>query len=347
MHWQRAAMTTHAITVIEAGRTIAGRPDQSILDACLDAGIAMGYNCRSGECGECLSERISGEIHELPGADPAIFSNDQRAGGQMLTCMCYPRSDVVLSAPLQSAVRAAIREFDTVVTEVRPHGAAIIEVMVESDAMAETALNFAAGQYFEWVIPGIAPNRSYSAANRPGSNRLEFHVRLYQHGEVSRRLSRAEIARGDILTLKGPYGSFGLTPYHERPAILVAGGTGFAPMCSVLDEAAQKRLPRSFRFFYGTRRADDLYRLDKLELWRQRGVNLEFIPVLSDEPAGSGWTGERGLVTDAIKRRFHDGFGAEAYLCGPPPMIDAAMALLEGVGIDRSDMHFDKFTPVV
>jgi len=339
-------MTTLAITVVEAGRTIAGRPDQSILDACLEAGIAMGYNCRSGECGECLSERISGEIHELPGADPAVFTDEQRAAGQMLTCMCYPRSDMVVSSNLQSEMRAAIREFDTVVTEVKRHGAAIVEVQVQCDGMTEASLDFAAGQYFEWVVPGIAPNRSYSAANRPGSNRLEFHVRLYEQGQVSARLRRAEIARGDILTLKGPYGTFGLTSYHERPAILVAGGTGFAPMCAVLDEAAEKRLPRSFRFFYGTRRADDLYRLDKVDAWRQRGVKLEFIPVLSDEPADSGWTGERGLVTDAIKRRFHDGFGAEAYLCGPPPMIDAAIALLEGVGIDRSDMHFDKFTPV-
>lgn len=339
-------MTTYAIIVVEAGCTIAGRPDQSILDACLDAGIAMGYNCRSGECGECLSERISGEIYELPGADPAIFNDEQRARGLMLTCMCYPRSDLVVSSTLHSEARAAIREFDTVVTEVKRHGAAIVEVMVETDAMAEVALNFAAGQYFEWVIPGIAPNRSYSAANRPGSNRLEFHVRLYHQGQVSQRLGRAEIARGDILTLKGPYGTFGLTPHHERPAILVAGGTGFAPMCAVLDEAAEKCLPRSFRFFYGTRRADDLYRLDKVEDWRRRGVKVEFIPVLSDEPADSGWKGERGLVTETIKRRFHDGFGAEAYLCGPPPMIDAAIALLEGVGIDRCDMHFDKFTPV-
>lgn len=339
-------MTTHAIIVVEAGCTIAGRPDQSILDACLDAGIAMGYNCRSGECGECLSERISGEIHELPGADPAIFNDEQRARGLMLTCMCYPRSDLVISSTLHSEARAAIREFDTVVTEVKRHGAAIVEVMVETDAMAEVALNFAAGQYFEWVIPGIAPNRSYSAANRPGSNRLEFHVRLYHQGQVSQRLGRAEIARGDILTLKGPYGTFGLTPHHERPAILVAGGTGFAPMCAVLDEAAEKCLPRSFRFFYGTRCADDLYRLDKVEDWHRRGVKVEFIPVLSDEPADSGWKGERGLVTETIKRRFHDGFGAEAYLCGPPPMIDAAIALLEGVGIDRCDMHFDKFTPV-
>lgn len=339
-------MTTHAIIVVEAGCTIAGRPDQSILDACLDAGIAMGYNCRSGECGECLSERISGEIHELPGADPAIFNDEQRARGLMLTCMCYPRSDLVISSTLHSEARAAIREFDTVVTEVKRHGAAIVEVMVETDAMAEVALNFAAGQYFEWVIPGIAPNRSYSAANRPGSNRLEFHVRLYHQGQVSQRLGRAEIARGDILTLKGPYGTFGLTPHHERPAILVAGGTGFAPMCAVLDEAAEKCLPRSFRFFYGTRRADDLYRLDKVEDWHRRGVKVEFIPVLSDEPADSGWKGERGLVTETIKRRFHDGFGAEAYLCGPPPMIDAAIALLEGAGIDRCDMHFDKFTPV-
>lgn len=335
-------MITHAITIVEAGRIIEGRPDQSILDACLVAGIPMGYNCRSGECGDCLSECVSGEVYELPGADPAIFSAAQRARGLMLSCMCYPRSDLVLSSQLQAEPRAAIREFDTVVKEVKRHGAAIVEIAVEAGA----TVDYAAGQYFEWVIPGITPNRSYSAANRPGTNRLEFHVRLYEGGKISRRVDLAEIARGDILTLKGPYGTFGLTSHHERPAILVAGGTGFAPMCAVLDEAVAAGSPRSFRFFYGTRRAGDLYRLDKVEAWRKRGVKLEFIPVLSDEPADSTWDGERGLVTAAIAHRFYDGFGAEAYLCGPPPMIDAAIALLERTGIDRSDIYYDKFTPV-
>ena len=335
-------MTTYAITVVEAGRSITGRPEQSILDACLDAGIALGYNCRSGECGECLAERVSGEIHELPGADPAIFGDAQRARGLMLSCMCYPRSDLVLSSQLQAETRAAIHEFDTVVRQVKRYGAAIVEIAVD----ANVTVDYTAGQYFEWVIPGIAPNRSYSAANRPGTNRLEFQVRLYDDGKVSRRLMLAEIAPGDILTLKGPYGTFGLTQQHERPAILVAGSTGFAPMCAILDEAAATGCPRSFRFFYGTRRSGDLYRLDKVEAWRQRGVKVEFIPVLSDEAADSDWKGERGLVTDAIARSFHDGFGVEAYLCGPPPMIDAAIALLERTGIDRSDIHYDKFTPV-
>ena len=335
-------MTAHAITIVEAGRTVAGRADQSILDACLDAGIALGYNCRSGECGECLAERVSGEVYELPGADPAVFGAEQRAQGLMLSCMCYPRSDVVVSSQLQAGPRAAIREFDTVVEDVQRHGAAIVEIAVEAD----TGIEYAAGQYFEWMIPGIAPNRSYSAANRPGTNQLVFHVRLYEGGQVSRRIHLTEIGRGDILTLKGPYGTFGLTGHHERPAILVAGGTGFAPMCALLDEAAANGCARSFRFFYGTRRAGDLYRLDKVEAWKKRGVKVEFIPVLSDEPADSDWDGERGLVTEAIARRFHDGFGAEAYLCGPPPMIDAAIALLERTGIDSDDVHYDKFTPV-
>ena len=335
-------MITHAITIVEADRTIEGRPDQSILDACLDAGIAMGYNCRSGECGACLAECVSGEIYELPGADPAIFSAEQRARGLMLSCMCYPRSDVMLSSPLDAELRAAIHEFDTVVKEVKRHSAAIVEIGVEADH----CVDYAAGQYFEWILPGIAPNRSYSAANSPGTNRLDFHVRLYEGGQISRRVSRAEIGQGDILTLKGPYGTFGLTRHHERPAILVAGGTGFAPMCALLDAAAAAGAPRTFRFFYGTRRASDLYHLDKVEVWRRRGVKLEFIPVLSDEPAGSNWEGERGLVTEAIARRFHDGFGAEAYLCGPPLMIDAALALLERNGIDHGDIHYDKFTPV-
>ena len=335
-------MTAYALHVVQSDARIEGRSDQSVLDACLGAGVAFPYNCRSGECGECLAELRSGKVRELPGADPAIFNDTHRARGLILACLSYPCSDLSLSAQLRAESGPPIREFDTVVEKVRRHGSAIIEVVVRTDSLVD----YRAGQYFDWVLPGISPDRSFSAANRPGSTRLEFHVRIYEQGRVSRHLAR-ELMEGDILTLRGPFGAFQLSAEQHRPALLIAGGTGFAPIKAMLDEAFAHGSRRPLRFFYGTRRAADLYHLDTMSAWSRKHANFSFIPALSDEPAESTWTGERGLVTELILRRVTDGLGAEAYLCGPPPMIDAAVALLHRLGVEPSDIHYDKFTPAV
>jgi len=335
-------MKKFAITVVEAGRTIEGRSDQLVLDACLAAGVPFQYNCRSGECGDCIARLASGEVRELPGADPAVFNDDHRSRGLVLTCMSYPASDLVLSAQLGTDDAPEIVEFDTIVRDIARHGPHILEVSVET----ETAIDYRAGQYFDWILPGISPNRSYSVANRPGTTRIEFHVRLYDGGQVSQFLASSLLGKGDILTLKGPFGNFRLSSDDQRPAILVAGSTGLAPINAMLDEAFAKGSKRSFRFFYGTRTAADLYHLDRMVAWSRQIPNFSFIPVLSQEPDDSSWLGERGLVTETMHKQLPDAFGAEAYLCGPPPMIDAAIELLERLGVDRPDIHYDKFTPV-
>jgi NAD(P)H-flavin reductase len=335
-------MRKFAIAIVEAGRTVEGRADQSVLDACLTAGVALRYNCRSGECGDCIARLASGEVRELPGADPALFNDDHRSRGLVLTCMSYPASDLVLSAPLGRDDAPAIVEFDTVVRDITGHGPQILEVSVETQA----AVDYRAGQYFEWILPGISPNRTYSAANRAGTTRIEFHVRLYDQGQVSRFVASSLLGKGDILTLKGPFGNFRLLSDDRRPAILVAGGTGLAPISAMLDEAFASGSRRSFRFFYGARTASDLYHLERMAAWSRHHPGFSFIPVLSCEPGDSSWPGERGLVTETMSRRVSDAFGAEAYLCGPPPMIDAAIELLVRLGVDRPDIHYDKFTPI-
>ena len=335
-------MGKFAIAIVEAGRSVEGRADQSVLDACLAAGVALRYNCRSGECGDCIARLASGKVRELPGADPAVFNDKHRSRGLVLTCVSYPVSDLVLSAQLGTDDAAAIVEFDTIVRDITRHGSHILEVGVET----QTAVDYRAGQYFEWILPGISPNRSYSAANRPGTTRIEFHVRLFDQGQVSRIVASGLLGEGAILTLKGPFGNFRLSADDQRPAILVAGGTGLAPLSAMLEEAFANGSRRTFRFFYGARTASDLYRLDRIAAWSRQNPGFSFIPILSCEPDDSSWPGERGLVTETIRRQLSGAFGAEAYLCGPPPMIDAAIELLLRLGVDRPDIHYDKFTPV-
>jgi len=335
-------MTAFAIRIPGSDVQVDGRHDKSVLDSCLAAGVAFPYNCRSGECGECIASICAGEVHELPGADPAVFNDTHRRQGMTLACLAYPRSDITVAVDLRESSGPPIREFDAVVHEVKRHGPTIVEVVVRTEAPVE----YRAAQYFDWVLPGVTPDRSFSAANRPGSTTLEFHVRIYPGGKVGKLLARHEIAPGDVLTLRGPFGSVGLESDDYRPAILVAGGTGLAPIKAVLDAAFAEGCGRPLSFFYGTRRQEDLYHLDTMAAWTRAHPNFSFLPVLSDEPAASSWTGERGLVTEALARNVTDAFGAVAFMCGPPPMIDAAIPVLRRLGVDRDDIHYDKFTPI-
>lgn len=332
--------TTYTLRIDGNDSPVNCRPDQSVLDACLAAGVAFPYNCRSGECGECVAHLHGGDTLELPGADPAVFNDTHRYGGQILACLSYPRSDLSLSVQLRADSGPPIQEFDAVVWKVSRLRPAIIELVVRTDL----PIDYCAGQYFEWVLPGIAPDRSFSVANRPGSKQLEFHVRIYDQGRVSQYLARNEVMAGDTLSLRGPFGSFRLTDDDYRPAILVAGGTGLAPIKAILDEAFAHGCKRPLRFFYGARREADLYHVDTMTAWAREHPNFEFVPALSDETADSTWSGERGMATDILARHVPDAFGAEAFLCGPPPMIDAAIGLLERLGVDATDIHFDKFT---
>lgn len=336
-----AAAATHRIAIAGRTGTLAGRADQTILDACLRAGAPLPYNCRSGECGECMARLVSGEVVEMPGADPAVFDDADRAAGRILTCLCFPRSDVALEIALRDDGAAApVETIDATVERVARLAPEIAEVVLRPDR----PVAYRAGQYFEWGLPGIAPDRAFSAANRPGGPSIVFHVRLYPDGAVSEHVRR-HLSAGDRLALTGPFGTFGFSANDYRPAICIAGGTGLAPIQAMLEDAFHRRDGRAITFFYGARTRDLLYGVETMTAWADSHANLTYVPVLSDEPADSDWTGARGLVTDAVARLTTDLFGAEAYLCGPPPMIDAAIALLTGLGLDEDDIRYDKFTP--
>lgn len=322
-----------------SGSELTCRGDQTLLDACIQIGLPVPYNCRSGECGECMAKLVNGEVQELPGADPAIFTEAHRAQGNILTCMCFPRSDIVLDLPLLESETSSIRPttFNTLVQSVERLTPTIVGVTVETPWPVE----FHAGQCFEWVVPGVAPNRTYSAANRPGTDTITFHVRVYPGGKIGNFIQ--DLSPGGMLELLGPFGHFGFSGNDWRPAICVAGGTGLAPMISLLDRAFVARDKRPIHLLYGARTQDELYCLDLLQSWTKQHANFSFTPVLSDEPAQSGWSGSRGLVADVMANHLGDVFGLEAYICGPPPMIDAVVTRLQDAGVLEADIRTDRF----
>ena len=301
----------------------------------------MPYNCRSGECGECIASLTTGEVSEIPGADPAVFTDADRAAGRILTCMCFPRSDLSIDVALRDGIAAPrIETVPATVEQIAWPCAEVAVVTLRTDA----PLDYRAGQYFEWGLPGIDPDRAFSAANRPGATTIEFHIRIYPGGQVSEHV-RTNLEIGDRINLRGPYGHFKLSANDYRRAICIAGGTGMAPIQAVLDDAFHRGDGRAISFFYGARSRASLYGLETMTAWADEHAGFDFIPVLSHEPDGSDWSGERGLVANTVERLAGDLFGAEAYLCGPAPMIDAAIKVLTALGLTADDIHYDKFTP--
>ncbi len=236
--------------------------------------------------------------------------------------------------------RREFERLDAVVERIERVAASVVQVTLGTGR----PVPYRAGQYFEWGLPGIAPNRNFSAANRPGSDRIVFDVRLYPGGKVGEHVT-SRLRVGDRVELIGPYGHFGLTANVHRPAICVAGGTGLAPIKAMVDETVAERSGRSITLFYGARSYDDLYDIGLLERWSAEYPGFDYRIALSGEAADGAWGGARGPVTDLVADAVYDGFGAEAFLCGPPPMIDAAMAVLERIGVERSDMYADRFSP--
>ncbi|ARP98223.1 2Fe-2S iron-sulfur cluster-binding protein [Pseudorhodoplanes sinuspersici] len=335
----RVASETFAVAIEPSSHEITCRGDQTLLDSCIQNGIPARYNCRSGECGECIASLLSGKVYEMPGADPAIFTDTHRAAGKLLLCMCFPRTDVKLNVSLvQDAPAIRPTAINTMVESVEQVTPTIYKVRVETPGLVE----YRAGQCFEWVVPEIKPNRMYSAANRPGDAAIEFHVRVYPGGRIGTFVSE-HLSPGQSLKLLGPFGNFGLSTSDWRPSICIAGGTGLAPIHAMLDDAFARGDNRPIHFFYGARSQEELYCLKTLNLWAAKHDSFTFTPVLSDEPEGSGWTGARGLVTDVAAAQLQDAFGLEAYLCGPPAMIDAAVEVLEAAGFSDSDIHADRF----
>jgi NAD(P)H-flavin reductase/ferredoxin len=334
----------HAIVLEGVDDAVPGRPEQSVLDACLAQGLAMPYNCRSGECGECVARLLEGRVHELPGADPATYTEAMRQDGLILACLCFPRSDLRIAVPLRDHASPQIHQFDAVIERVQWHGGRTAQVTVR----CPQPVDFRGGQYFEWFPPGGGAPRSYSAANAPGSERLQFLVRLYPGGKVSAMLQRHELAAGDVVTLRGPFGTYEFANDDPMAAVFVAGGTGLAPVLSIVEAALAAGSRRPLRVFYGARDAAEVRCGDALTALAARHPGqLHYVPVLSDEPADSAWTGARGTVVEALEApgALGDLFGASAYLCGPPAMVDKASALLEARGVMRSDISCDKFVP--
>ncbi len=318
----RIITATYKVTLEPSGNSFEVTEDDVILDAALANGIRMPYGCRGGTCKSCRAKVVSGtvDVGRLFPA-PSFLLRRRQFDGYTLMCRASATSDLVIEADEQPALPAP-RQLTATVAKL--DFAAPDVAILKLKLGLEDALSFVAGQYADFLLPdGI--RRSYSIANAPlstGVDELEFHIRHMPGGRFTDRLF-AGLPAGTELQLEAPLGSFYLreTPH---PAILLASGTGYAPIRSILLDLLPRALGRSVTLYWGARSRADLYSLAEAEeLVRDHG-GFTFVPVLSEAKAGDGWTGRTGFVHQAVMMDYPDLSAHQIYACGAPLMVEAA-----------------------
>ena len=309
------------ISVEPSGHVFEAKKGEPILDAALRQGLILPYGCRSGACGACRGEVLSGQIDHGKTQDFALSDAD-RAAGFALFCCASAQSDLHIKA---SEIREAQGiPIITLPAKVQKLTRAAPDVMlVELKLPASERLQFLAGQYIEILLKdGL--RRAFSLANAPhDDSSLQLHVRLIPGGKFTEHVFNG-LKERDLLRINGPHGGFFLREDSEKPMLLIAGGTGFAPIKAIVEHAIAEKSQRTITLYWGGRGTADLYLLNLAEQWPQTHPNIRFIPVLSDSPESAKWQGRTGLVHKAAMQDFPDLSAHQVYVCGSPAMVAAA-----------------------
>jgi propane monooxygenase reductase component len=319
--------------------------DETVLDAGFRQGVMLAHGCKEGQCSACKSFLLSGEV-ELERYSTFALADYEQEEGYTLLCRAHAYTDLEVELlhydeeMLTSGV--PIRTLETTVHRVEPLTHDIFRLVLSLDG--DDPLVFHAGQYVDIHIPDSEHKRSFSMSNTPAVNdRLEFMIKLYPGGQFSSLLENG-LEAGDQLQVKGPFGVFILREHSDADLIFIGGGAGMAPIWSLLNYMAEKRIARNAVYYYGARTRQDLFHLDELERLSDQLPGFRFVPALSEPTEDDRWGGETGLITDVVDRLEGDLSGHEGYLCGPPPMIDASIPMLGAHGLTEAKIFFDKFT---
>lgn len=319
---------------------ISVEPGETVLEAALAQGAPYPHGCRSGNCGACKSRLHAGEVELSPHSEYAL-TEAERAQGLVLACRAVPYSDAELSwLEADDAVVHPLRELvcRVVAVEDMTHDIKRVRLAIESGG----PFTFAAGQYAALGF-GNLPLRDYSMANVPdpaGAGEIEFHIRHVSGGASSAYVAR-RLRTGETVRVRGPYGSSFLREQHTGPILAIAGGSGLAPIKSIVETALGLGMRQPIHLYFGVRDERDLYLEDHFRGLAARHANLRFTPVLSEPRAPTGR--RTGFVHQAALDEIGDLDGVKAYMAGPPVMVEAATSLLEQRGLRREDIHADAF----
>lgn len=344
-----AETRVHTVRFEPVGIEMEVAEGETVLEAAFRQGISVMHGCKEGQCSSCKSLLIDGDAELLKYSTFAL-PDYERETNHILLCRTVAYSDLtveLLNYDEDLLSRSiAVKEYEAVLTGITPltHDIRLLEIEIDKP------LRFWAGQFVDLTIPGRGITRSFSMANPPSRpDRLAFIIKKYPDGAFSALLD-GELKPGDRLTAKGPYGTCFRREERPGPMVLIGGGSGMSPLWSILSDHAESGEQRPVRFFYGARTRRDLFHLDQFAEFERHIPDFRFIPALSQAEPGDEWTGETGFIHEVVARVLRqEGLPGEidAYTCGPPPMIDAVLPMLQMAGVEPERIYFDKFTPAV
>lgn len=333
------------VSVQPSGRSFNVDKDETILAAGVRQGVGLPYGCKDGACGSCKCLKVSGDIH-LGTYQSKALSDEELAKGMVLTCRATALSDVVLeSRQVTSADAFPIRKMPVRIATMEKMSPDVMRIMLQLPSTEN--VQYHAGQYVEFLLRD-GSRRAYSIANAPhtlaaGAPMLELHIRHMPGGKFTDHVFGA-MKEKEIQRIETPFGSFYLREDSDKPMVLLASGTGFAPIKALLEHMQHKNIQRPARLYWGGRRPCDLYMNDWVMAQLTVMPNLQYIPVVSDALPEDNWTGRTGFVHAAVFQDIPDLSSHQVYACGAPVVIDAAQRDYLKHGLPTEEFFADSFT---
>ena len=331
---------TFKIRIQSSGREFTVEEKETVLAAALRQGVMLPYSCRNGACGTCKGKLVSGKV-DYGTYEPKAMSAAEKENGQALFCQAKPLSDLVIEAKeIAAAKDIPIRIMPARVVQMEKLAD---DVMRLSLKLAEgQRLQYLAGQYIDILLKDNQ-RRSFSLSTSPLSDELlQLHIRHVPGGHFTDHVFE-KMKEKDLLRFQGPFGMFFLREESDRPAILVAGGTGFAPIKGMLEYAFAQGIKRPLHLYWGVRARRDLYLPDLPQKWAKEHSPFKFTPVLSGPKPEDHWNGRQGWVHEAVAGDHPDLSQHEVYASGPPPMIEALKGVVKKNGLPEDRLYYDSF----
>ncbi len=330
----------YRVTIQSSGHSFTVDGSESVLDAALRQGVILPYGCRNGACGSCLGTLASGSVAYPRGTPPALGVHDV-AANRALFCQAHPCSDLqIVVREVDAARDIEVKTLPCRVERLEHLAHDVIRIYLKLPASER--LQFLAGQYIDILIKDHEP-RAFSIANAPHDDEfIELHIRYVEGGLFTDQVFHSMKEKA-MWRIRGPLGTFFLREDSHRPAILIGGGTGFAPIKGILEHAFEIGIDSPLHLFRGVRASRDLY-LDVLpRRWLQEHANFSYTPVLSDPRPGDDWAGATGFVTGEVLRQHPDLSGFDVYMSGPPVMVETGHDLFMQHGLEESRFFSDAF----
>jgi len=332
----------HKVTVQPSGQSFDAEEGEAVLTAALRQGVMLPYGCKNGACGSCKGKIVAGSV-DYGHYHARVLTEEERAHGKALFCQAKPLGELVIECRTIGAAKdIAVKLLPCRVQQLTR--AADDVMIVQLKLPANERLQFLPGQYIDFLLKG-GERRSFSMANSPHADELvELHIRHVAGGNFTDHVF-GKMKERDILRLEGPLGSFFLREDSAKPIVLVASGTGFAPIKSILESAFYKKIERPMVLYWGARRPKDLYLNALPEKWAREHANFRYVPVISEARPEDAWAGRSGFVHRAVMQDLPDLSGRQVYACGVPIMVDSARRdFIEKCGLPEDEFYADSFT---